>query len=187
VADELRSLSEVQRKVVNQRMLEGLLADQFKLTLHSETKELQQYALAIAPGGPKLHEAKPGDTYPNGIKDPDGLVHSGMMRMGPGMLIGQGTSLELLVGQLSYRLGRTVVDNTELTGNYDFTLRWVPDANEEAQLKSLGGGPPDSTSPAASGPPLSTAIQEQLGLELQPQTGPVQILVIDHAEMPAEN
>ena len=93
------------------------------------TKELPVYALVVAKNGPKLQEAKPGDTYPNGIKGPDGraLGHGGMMRMGPGQLTGQGVPMTFLVQQLSQQLGRTVLDQTGLKGNYDFTLKWTPD------------------------------------------------------------
>ena len=77
VADEVQKLSEDQRKLETQRMLQALLADRFQLKLHRETKELPVYALVIAKNGPKLQEAKPGDTYPNGFKGPDGWRRSG--------------------------------------------------------------------------------------------------------------
>jgi uncharacterized protein (TIGR03435 family) len=91
------------------------------------------------------------------------------MRMGPGELASQGTTLEPLVEQLSRRLGRTVVDKTGLTGNYNFTLKWTP-------------GSQQGTDNAYSGPSIFTAIQEQLGLKLEAQTAPLGILVIDQAE-----
>ena len=76
-ADELRKLGEDERRVERQRMLQALLADRFKLTIHRETKELPIYALVVAKDGAKFQEAKPGDTYPNGIKGPDGHAGAG--------------------------------------------------------------------------------------------------------------
>src|SRR5208283_4198726 len=102
-------------------LVQSLLADRFKLKLHHETRMLPVYALVVAKNGPKLHEAKPGDTYPNGIKGPDGrpVGGAGMMRMGPGQLMGQGLPMPALAGLLSQQLGRTVMDQTGLKGNYD--------------------------------------------------------------------
>jgi len=76
--------------------------------------------------------------------------------------------LELLTAQLSQRLGHAVVDKTGLQGNYSFTLRWTPDADEQARLRAAGL-PPELNKhgePAPDAPPLLTAIQEQLGLKL---------------------
>lgn len=188
VANELRTLSPDQGKLVTQRMLQALLADRFKLTLHLENKYLQQYSLVVAQNGSKLQQSKPNDTYPNGLKGPDGLGGPGMMTMdiGNGRLTGQGLSMSTLASLLSRQLGSTVLDKTGLTGNYDFTLQWTPDANELAVTKAMLGT--DSLPPVeASGPTIFTALQEQLGLELKSQTGPVGILVIDHVEMPSEN
>jgi uncharacterized protein (TIGR03435 family) len=96
--------------------------------------------------------------------------------------------LAFLADQLSIRLGRTVVDKTGLTGNYTFTLRWTPDASEEARLSRAGmPSPPAASSQEVSGPPLLTAVQEQLGLKLEPHTDATQVLIIDHAETPSEN
>ena len=64
-ADALEKLSRDQRVLAEQQMLQALLANRFQLTVHRETKELTIYKLVIAKGGPKLQEAKPGDTYPN--------------------------------------------------------------------------------------------------------------------------
>src|SRR5882724_5964673 len=179
VADELRKLSEDQRRLVTQRMLQALLADRFKLTLHAETKDLPKYALVIAENGPKLQEAKPGDTYPNGLKGPNGLPvgpHMMLLQLGGRQLTGQGVPLALLAKHLSGQLGHTVLDQTGLTGNYDFTLRSRPDEGPLMMWKEPEAGQQgtDGTRlPAFSGPAIFTAIQEQLGLKLESQTGPV--------------
>jgi bla regulator protein BlaR1 len=190
VADELRKLDEDQRRLERRRMLQALLADRFKLTLHRETKELPVYSLVIAKNGPKLQEAKADDTYPNGIKGFDGRGTAGMMRMGRGELTGQGLPMGSLVRLLTQQLGRTVLDKTGLTGKYDFTLKWTPDESEAPMLKGAGDGKQGTGStptPESSGPSVFTALQEQLGLKLESQKGPVEILVIDHAEKPSEN
>jgi uncharacterized protein (TIGR03435 family) len=191
IADQLHRLSFDQRLVEYRRMLQTLLTDRFKLTFHWETKELPVYALVVAKKGPKIEEAKPGDTYPNGMKDLDGNGHGDIMRVGRGVLIGQGVSIAFLVRMLSQQqLGRPVSDRTGLTGKYNFSLQWTPDVNQAPMLKRPDGGwqPSGSgVSPEFSGPSIFTAIQEQLGLKLEPEKGPVQILVIDHVEKPSEN
>ncbi len=190
VADELRKLDEDHRRLERRRMLQALLADRFKLSLHRETKELPVYSLVIAKNGPKLQEAKPDDTYPNGIKGFDGRGTAGMMRMGRGELTGQGLPMGSLVRLLTQQLGRPVLDKTGLTGKYDFTLKWTPDESEAPMLKGAGDGKQGTGStptPESSGPSIFTALQEQLGLKLESQKGPVEILVIDHAEKPSDN
>jgi len=167
--------------------LQAVLADYFKLTLHRQTRDLPVYELVVAEGGPKLREAKPIYTNPNGVNGPEGrLPQKGQMKMGPGELIDEGATLVPLVEQLSWQLGHTVVDKTGLTGNYDFSLRWTP-GESEAGMNKLMGLKPASDSGASNesaGPTLFTALQEQLGLKLVPQKEPMQVLVIDHVEKP---
>jgi uncharacterized protein (TIGR03435 family) len=190
LVEELQKLPPDQRAEQIRLRVQSLLADRFKLTLHRETKELPVYALVIAKNGPKLQEAKSGDTYPKGMKGLDGRAHAGMMRMGRGQLTGQAIPLASLVHMLSQQLGRTVLDKTGLKGNYDFALQWTPDQSQPAMLMGPEGGKPGTDNappPESSGPSLFTAIQEQLGLKLESQKGPVEILVIDHVEKPSEN
>jgi uncharacterized protein (TIGR03435 family) len=160
-------------------MFRSFLRDRFQLKVHWETKELPVLALVVAKGGPKLQQAKPGDTYPDGIKGPDGKPagHAGMLMWGRGRLTGQGIPIGNLVPPLTQELGRIVEDKTGLTGNYDIELRWTTD-----------DAAPDSRSASDSpGPSLFTAMQEQLGLKLESQKAPVQVLLIDHVEQPAPN
>lgn len=182
---ELSKLSEHERQL----MLQQLLADRFRLTLHREMKDLPVYALVIAKNGPKLHAAKAGDTYPNGIKGPDGKPagHAGMMMWGRDRLIGQGVPIASMVSPLSQQLGRTVQDRTGLTGKYDIELHWTPD-------DAAGSGPPRDHATGDSGlaaespePSFFTVMQEQLGLKLESRKAPVEVLVIDHVETPSAN
>jgi bla regulator protein BlaR1 len=170
VVDELQKLSSDQRSLETLRMLQSLLADRFHLALHRETKDLPIYALVIAKEGPKIQEGKPGDTYPNGITGLGGrpIGGGGISEPERGKLVGQGCPLSYLTEALSQEkpVGRTVLNKTGLAGNYDFTLQWTPSEDQIAML---------------------TAIQEQLGLKLESQTTPMEILVIDHVEKPSEN
>jgi uncharacterized protein (TIGR03435 family) len=152
-------------------MFKSLLTDQFKLTLHPETRNLPAYELVVDSDGPKFQESQSG-------------VHN--LRVSPGALNSQGVPMLLLAEQLSMRLGRPVVDRTGLKGHYAFDLHWTPDASEEERLRSSDLHGANSTA-VPSGPPLIDAVQQQLGLKLVPVTEPVQLLVIDHAELPSAN
>ena len=93
--------------------------------------------------------------------------------------------MELFVKQLAGQLGRSVVDRTGLKGDFDFELQWAAGGNRSIAPKEGGA---DSPAPAdTSGPTIFTAVQEQLGLKLEAQKGPVEMLVIDRAERASEN
>ena len=84
----------------------------------------------------------------------------------------------------------SLVDQTGLKGNYDFTLQFTPDQSPAAMFKRPEGGSPGTDNappPDSSGPSIFTVIQEQLGLKLESTKGPVDILIIDHVERPSEN
>jgi uncharacterized protein (TIGR03435 family) len=185
VADALQKLSPNDRTVARQRMLQNLLADRLKLTIRRESKELQIYALVIAKNGPNLKEEKPGDSAPNNstgdIPVGTGTV-SGGGRGGP--LIGRGVPVPNLARLLTAIVRRPVIDQTGLTGKYNFTLQWTPD---DSQFPT-SSGIQESTAPDPNGRPnLFTAIQEQLGLKLESQKGQVEMIVIDHVERPSGN
>jgi uncharacterized protein (TIGR03435 family) len=159
-------------------MMRSLLADRFRLKVHDESKELPIYALVVAKGGFKLKDADPNDTYSNGIKGPDGVSHAGMMRTHDGQLTAQAVPISNLVNNLSLQLHRQVVDQTGLTGKYDFALQWSPDEIPSEQRDAAG---------TSSGPSIFTALQEQLGLRLESSKGLVDTIVVDHVEIPSEN
>jgi bla regulator protein BlaR1 len=177
-AEKLQKLGPDQRKLETQQMLQALLAERFRLKLHRETRELPVYALIIAKSGSKLHEVKTREPGPEGA----GLGGS------RGSARAQRVPIALLVHLLSEQLGRTVVDRTGLTGNYDFTLKWSPDQGTPMFTGADGGQlPADAAQPDSSGPSIFTALQDQLGLELESQKSSVEMLVIDSVEKPSEN
>jgi bla regulator protein blaR1 len=173
ITAELRKQIPNQPTFNDQAALRSLLADRFKLTLHPETRNIAVYDLVVADGGPKLQESN--------------TQH--MVRLERGEMTASGAPISLLADELSQALGQTVVDKTGLTKNYAFSLHWTPDTNEDARFhaaeKAMGVTPPPSTDPNA--PPLSTALEQQLGLKLEQRTDVAQrVLVIDHAEAPGE-
>src|SRR6185312_828936 len=98
-------------------------------------------------------------------------------------LEGFAAPMGMLVTTLSNAMGRPVVDKTGLAGKYDFILEWTPDVGAGAGAQGFGDGLA-SPGPAPSGPTIFTALQEQLGLRLESQKGPVEMIVIDRAEKP---
>jgi uncharacterized protein (TIGR03435 family) len=156
-------------------MFREILVERFGLKVHHETRTLPVYALVVAKGGPKMTASKP---QPN---DPDGMPgNPGVLNTSLGRETGRGALIEFLAEDLSDALGRKVVDKTGLTGRYDFTLTWAPDDDAAAMGSSASSGAPQ-------GPSLFTAVQEQLGLKLEPVKAPVDVVVIDHLEKPSEN
>jgi uncharacterized protein (TIGR03435 family) len=149
--------------------MQKLLADRFKLLVHWETREMPVYELVVAKGGAKL---------PATTRKDENMSSS----FGNGKPTGEGLSAKdlavVLTQVLSQELGREVVDKTGLSGKYDFTLRWTQDGVLGTDAASNGADVP---------PSIFTAVEEQLGLKLQPAKGPVQVLVVDDAEMPTEN
>ncbi len=173
------------------QMIRQLLKDRFGLQTHEETKDEPVYALVVAKGGSKLHPAKPGDTYPNGLKGPDGQ-HGGanmMMFNQNGQLTAQGVPISSLTRVLSQQLGRTVIDKTGLTGNYDFTLQMPPMHGLGPMPHAAGDTPPgaDDGADDSSGPSLFTLVEDQLGLKLESEKAPLPLIVIDHVEQPSQN
>jgi uncharacterized protein (TIGR03435 family) len=150
-------------------MLQPVLADRFKLQVHHVQKPLPVYNLVVANGGPKLNNLKPGDP---GSKS--NFTVSSRDRFGIRIVATNMTIQQLVERQLEGYAGRPVFDKTGLTRPYDFTLEFVA---EQAPL-----GEEDPTLPR-----LLTAIQEQLGLKLEPATAPFDTIVIDHAERPGTN
>jgi uncharacterized protein (TIGR03435 family) len=152
-------------------MLRTLLAERFQLTFHREPRELSLYSLEVTKGGPKLTASTaPADQTPRLIS----MVSPGKLTM-PASNASMQDFASILQRAI---LDRPVVEHTNLTGRFDFTLEWAPD---ETQFN----GEIPAASPDAPTPPLFTAIQQQLGLRLVATRGPVDTLVIDHAALPS--
>jgi uncharacterized protein (TIGR03435 family) len=139
------------------QMMQSMLSDRFHLVTHRETRILPIYALTVAKGGPKLQQG-------------DGR---GGMSAGPRLIRYSSGSMGELAGQLSSYIGRYVTDRTGMTGKYAISLSFAP------------VDPGASTDDAA--PSIFQALQEQAGLKLQSTRGPVEVMVIDHAERPEPN
>jgi uncharacterized protein (TIGR03435 family) len=173
-----------------QLAMRNLLTDRFKLTFHRESREMDVFALVMAkPGGapgPKLTRAKfdcaaavaelqrtgKAPSPPAAI---DGPVCSIMG--GPGRFQFGGLNSAVIAQTLGQLSGRYVVDRTGLSGAWDFDLTFAIE----------GRGGPDQPAADPNAPSLFTAIQEQLGLKLEPTKAPVDVLVIDRIERPTED
>ena len=178
------------RKIENQRMLQAMLADRAKLVLHRETVNLPSYALVISENGPKLQPAQLTGDEKFKVPERDATImtdrdekiaaehkemsaHRMLMQMDAGNevigLRANGTSTDEIAQHLARQLGTVVVNKTGLQGLYDFSLQWKSDGS------------------SASNQSLLTAVEEQLGLKLELQNAPTDVLVIDHIEQPAAN
>jgi uncharacterized protein (TIGR03435 family) len=187
VADALSKLPAAQLKLARQQMLQTLLAERFNLKIHRESKDGPVYFLTVGKNGPKLPDAK---TRTTPFLNADGTPARGSIQIGPGTGTGGADkarafsfSTKSLADWLTTRIHRPVLDKTGLTGAYDFTLEWMPDAPQTSS--------PDAstavTLPGVPGAPLFTALQEQLGLKLEPGKSPIETIVIDHVERPSGN
>ena len=180
----LDKLSPDQRTRQAKLMVQALLADRFHLRVSYQTREIPVYALVTAKGGPKLTKS----TGP--LLLAGGGTRSGIMESKSGELRGVNSSLDefaAAIPDLMPEIGdRVVVNKTGLTGNYDWTLRWTPEATAQNFSGPNGGTlPPPGSDDSA--PSLFTALQEQLGLKLEPQKGAVETLVVDSIDRPTAN
>ena len=141
------------------RMVQTLLADRFQLALHRETRLLPVYALIVGKTGSRL---QPADT------------NLGPPQTRMGQMVVRKMSMTEFANILALALKRPVKDETGLKGEFAFTLEWTPGLSDTE----------DRPSPR---PSLFTAVQEQPGLKLESVKGPIEVLVIDHAEKPSGN
>ena len=145
-------------------MLQGLLAERFKLALHRETRTIPAFVLEVAKNGPKLEKAEAGEAGANTSNSNTGVT-----------IAAHNTGMDSFAKILARTTELPVFNQTGLEGIYNFTLHWTPES-----ARRVDGGPVEGAS-------IFTAIQEQLGLRLRSQKRPVEILVIDHVEKPSEN
>jgi bla regulator protein blaR1 len=169
------------------KMLQALLADRFQLRIHRETKDMPIYALLVAKNGPKLEASRgvcfdptAGVPPPPTLPDQSPSRPCGGFNNSSNQMLGASVGMSRFAANLSRFIGRTVVDRTGLNGTFDVALRWTP--YEGQAWLPTGPPPPDDSQPS-----IFSAVQEQLGLRLESQRGPVEVLVIDRAEKPSEN
>ena len=153
-------------------MQQPMLTDRFQLKFHHKMKMLPVYELVVIKGGPKFKETTAAemvsDTGVSGVRAGGISVHDRH-------LIATGVPLSSLADYLSGQVNRIVVDKTGVAGKYNLQLSWSPD----------DAGPPAADSAALPG--IFTALQEQLGLKLQPGKADIETFVIDYAAIPSED
>jgi uncharacterized protein (TIGR03435 family) len=168
----MQKMTNEERMKETHLMMQSLLADRFQLKAHFETREMPVYELVLAKGGSKLKE--------------DSDLTKRRAAMGASAIRATAAPISVMLDALECAPdigGREVVDKTELTGTYDFSLRWTP-----LQAAAAPGGESGGASlPDAEGASLFTAIEEQLGWKLVPAKGSAQVLVIDHIWQPSPN
>jgi uncharacterized protein (TIGR03435 family) len=182
-----------------QLMLRAMLADRFKLKTHTETREAQTYELVLAREdrklGPKLVKSDVDCAAEQAAARARGNAPAfpaagEPMRCGMRSMIGNLSAGSIPIAQLATQLGaivgQTVVDRTQLAGNFDVNLTFTPD-----RLPPRAPGTPDDQPIAINGqvidpngPTIFTALQEQLGLKLEPVKSPVEVTVVDSVEHP---
>jgi uncharacterized protein (TIGR03435 family) len=165
VVENLQSLAPEQADLEQRRMMQVFLADRFKLAAHRDTRSVPTYDLVLAENGPRLQASMPGDAAQRRV-----------IEVANGHITGREVPIATLASLLSDQLGHTVVDETGLTSHYDVTLQWPASAD---------GQQGSDVSSESSNAAIASALEEQLGLKLEPRQAPVEILVIDHVEKPS--
>jgi bla regulator protein blaR1 len=167
-------------------MLQSLLEDRFNIRVHRERQERPVYKLVIAPGGRPASGLKRApldcgtraDTRPAGTP---GLAYCGIDRA-PGRSTGRSMPMRLLADTLSSRVGRKVIDETGLAGEWDWDLEWSP-----APSEPVTPGDITAASAPSDGPSIFAAVQEQLGLRLESRRALLDVLIIDAVGRPSPN
>jgi len=175
---------------VLQHMLQPLLAEYFKLSVHRETHEMDVLAMVLATPGRLGPQLKPSlDACDELVGTPGGFARApegaanergtcGILPGGAGRIIARGLDMPGLAAYIGTTPGRMIIDRTGIAGRFDVDLTYTPSifSTDAPERRS----PPPGVDPT--GPPLITALQDQLGLKLQPLRIPIDVLVIDHAE-----
>jgi bla regulator protein blaR1 len=159
-------------------MMRSLLAERFHLKYHVESRQLPLYVLTVAKGGPKLKRPEDG---PCAEKIKAGENCASIGPIAPFAAGITNTTIGALVSALARSIqDRPIVDKTGLTGKYDAVVRWMPPNMKPEDLANI---PPDQRPDDV---PLTTALEEQLGLKLTAERGPIDVLVVDSIEKPAD-
>jgi uncharacterized protein (TIGR03435 family) len=190
-AESKQSLGEM-----NGPMLQALLEERFRLRVHHETREVPVYALTVAKGGPKLQPFQEGSCnqrdvwrpMPPAEWDPKGCQSVVRMNAASRIIEAHGVGVEALAKLLFLVVDRPVVNQTGIAGNYDIRVEFEADRTVPIAGDAHRMPPPPSEPPDPSGAPtIFTALQQQLGLKLEPAKGPRDFVVIDHVERPSGN
>jgi uncharacterized protein (TIGR03435 family) len=152
-------------------LLRKLLASRFQLTFHKEQRVLPVYTLSVAKGGAKISKNDPKNETTGIVFRAPGSVLLNNVTMGDFCRMLQNAALD-----------RPVVDQTGLTGKYDFSLVWTPD-QLQAPIPNTNALAPTDNAP----PGLYAATQEQLGLKIEAARLPIDVLVVDKLEKPSDN
>jgi uncharacterized protein (TIGR03435 family) len=155
-------------------LIQSLLADRFKLGFHHDQRDLSVYALTVGKNGPRLTES---------VRKPNDLPDFSIGKLGVLKVVNV-TMRDFCIGMQAVVMDKPVVDQTGLTGRYDFALTWTPDQSQFFQMGTRIPAPKDEPNAP---PGLYTAIQEQLGLKLQATKASADVMVIDRLERPSEN
>jgi uncharacterized protein (TIGR03435 family) len=175
-AKVFEKLSREARNAAGKAALRRVLEERFHLKVHVEARQLPVYNLVVAKGGLKIKPVMGSNTGWKVVKGPDG---TDLPRFQDGMLNDQWIEMSGLAGQLTNLVHHMVIDKTGLTDRFNFVLWFAPDRDAPS-----GEG---SETPNLDAPPIFDALEEQLGLKLQPGKGIVDILVVDHVEHPTDN
>jgi bla regulator protein BlaR1 len=169
-------------------MLQALLEDRFNLKIHRETKEIPVYGMTAGKGGFKLQPLPEGSCVrPAPLAKQCGLFGAAANNSPELISVDLwGMSLDQMCEWLSRRTDRPIVNRTGVAGLFTIHLEFANDHSAPAAIAAdaPAGAPPDSF---AAGPSIFTAVQEQLGLKLEPSKGPGTFLVIDSVERPSAN
>ena len=173
---------------LQRRRVQDLLQERFKLAVHNENRELPIYELTVAKGGPKLKAAACTEADPKNPAPAPGATimdYCGFSGFFKGRFAASSATTADLVKALANLLDRAVVDKTGLRGRFHVVLTFAIDDNTIRFPDAPFG--PDAAAEDNSAPNIFTAIQEQLGLKVDSSKGPVDVMVIDHAEKPSAN
>jgi uncharacterized protein (TIGR03435 family) len=161
------------------RMFQNLLVERFKLKFHRDSKEISGYELVVAKGGPKLTPAKDRNAPPSNHRDPSLPPGLESINTQNRSMYGLALSLTSIVGP--------VADKTQLPGTYDLVLTFARDFDMKQPMDKKGGPLPGAVVQPGAGPSLFKALEQQLGLSLEPAKLKFEFLVIDSAEKPSGN
>jgi uncharacterized protein (TIGR03435 family) len=173
-----------------QALLRALLKDRFKLAAHNETRQMPVFALVVARSDGRLGPQLNKSTFdcaaylagPHDLPEP-GRTPNCAASIGPGTLFGKAIPMSQLATSLAPLVSRFTVDRTGLAGGFDVELTWTPDQPSS----NIAGNPLPDAGPGSSGLSIFSALQEQIGLKLISEKGPVAVIVVAHIEEPTGN